>query len=148
MVRVRFAAPADVDDIVRLVIATMPFDPQWNYRFPYRLDFPKDHYQNTKLLYEHFLNAANADWRVLVVELSSAGDEDEAPTVAQQVTALGQCSMWGIGGCNGDIQSDAQEGTIVAFSVWNVSYLNKRMLGPSHQPQNRLCQAFLEAAPR
>jgi hypothetical protein len=63
----------------------MPFDPQWNYRFPYRLEYPEDHYKYTKMVYEQFLDVANDDWRILVVELRS---DEEGPTVAEQCADL------------------------------------------------------------
>ena len=140
MFRVRLAALADVEDIVQVVMATMPYDPQWDYRFPRRDKFAGDHYRYTKMLYEHFLDAANDDWQVLVVELTSG--EEEGPTVAHQGAALVPWCMSSVGDGNDDVQSGAHGSKIVAFSVWDVSYIKKRIHGSSYQPQNRLYQVF------
>ncbi|KAK4465877.1 hypothetical protein QBC42DRAFT_260594, partial [Cladorrhinum samala] len=42
--------------------------PQWDYRFPYRHQFPEDHYKYTRMLFEYFLDPAFDDWKVMVVE--------------------------------------------------------------------------------
>ncbi|KAK3398308.1 hypothetical protein B0T20DRAFT_353359 [Sordaria brevicollis] len=46
----------------------MPLDPQWDYRFPLRKQFPEDHYKYTRMLFEYFLDPSFDDWTVMVVE--------------------------------------------------------------------------------
>jgi hypothetical protein len=109
MAHVRFAGPADIDKIVHLAIKAMQFDPSWDYIYARRKEFPDDHYENTKMIYKQFLDPANSDWQVRIVEL-----------------VLGE---------------------IVAFSVWNVSCINRRECGSSYQPQDRLYQVSSTSVP-
>ncbi|KAK0714706.1 hypothetical protein B0H67DRAFT_220147 [Lasiosphaeris hirsuta] len=101
----RLGLPSDAEAVTKVIIETMPLDPQWNYRFPLRLKFPDDHYKYTRMLIEYFLDPAYDDWLVMVVEDSL---DPHSP----------------------------EDATIVAFGVWDVSYLNKRVYGPSYQPQD------------
>lgn len=100
----RLGLPSDVEAVTNVIINTMPLDPQWDYRFPYRHQYPEDHYKYTKMLFEYFLDPAFDDWLVMVVE---------------------DCLQPG-----GPTQ-------VVSFSVWNVSYINKRRYGAGYQPQDR-----------
>jgi len=102
--RPRLGVPSDADALTEVIIRTMPLDPQWDYRFPYRHEFPEDHYKYTKMLFEYFLDPAFDDWLVMVVE---------------------------------DSLEPGGELSIVAFGVWDVSYRNKRIHGPSYKPQDR-----------
>jgi len=72
----RLGLPSDVDAITDVIIQAMPLDPQWNYRFPWRNEFPEDHYRYTRMLLEFFLDPTYDDWAVMVVEdsLDSMGD--------------------------------------------------------------------------
>lgn len=64
----RLGLPSDVEAITDVIIRTMPLDPQWDYRFPYRHQYPEDHYKYTRMLFEYFLDPAFDDWKVMVVE--------------------------------------------------------------------------------
>ncbi|KAK4183082.1 hypothetical protein QBC35DRAFT_130313 [Podospora australis] len=64
----RLGRPSDVEAVTDVIIKTMPLDPQWNYRFPYRGKYPDDHYKYTKLLFQYFLDPSYDDWTVMVVE--------------------------------------------------------------------------------
>lgn len=72
----RLGLPADVDAITNVILQAMPLDPQWDYRFPWRHEFPEDHYKYTRMLFELFLDPAYDDWVVMVVEdsLEPGGD--------------------------------------------------------------------------
>jgi hypothetical protein len=129
MVRVRLAKPADVDKITKVVLQAMPFDPQWDYRFRYRLKFPDDHYKYTRMLYEQFADPANDDWRLLVVELDP--EEKRQQGFIKWIPSL---TKWR----PGLPATTTERSEIVAFSVWNVSYINKKKYGSSYQPQNRM----------
>ena len=38
----------DLDAITNVTLAGFPSDPQWYYRFPYRKEYPEDHYKYSK----------------------------------------------------------------------------------------------------
>ncbi len=100
----RLGVPEDADELTQVMIKTMPLDPQWNYRFPLRHEYPEDHEKYTRMLLEYFLDPAYDDWVVMVVEDSLEPGDDKR---------------------------------IVAFGVWEVSYLNKRKYGPGYKAQDR-----------
>ncbi|KAL2267133.1 hypothetical protein VTJ83DRAFT_4410 [Remersonia thermophila] len=99
----RMGLPGDVDAVTRVIINTMPLDPQWDYRFPYRKQHPEDHYKYTRMLFEYFLDPEHDDWVVMVVE---------------------------------DSLEPGGPAEVVAFGVWDVSYINKRRYGPGYKPQD------------
>ncbi|KAK0744839.1 hypothetical protein B0T21DRAFT_325749 [Apiosordaria backusii] len=101
----RLGLPTDIEAVTDVILRTMPLDPQWDYRFPYRQDYPEDHYKFTRLLFEYFLDPAYDDWQVMVVE--------------------------------DNLEPGCEERRVVSFSVWDVSYRNKRRYGPSYVPQDR-----------
>ena len=74
----RIAVPADLDELVDVVLASMPDDPQWPYRFPYRHQYPEDHRYFTRMLYEKFIDPAYDDWVVMVVEDQVPGSSKRA----------------------------------------------------------------------
>lgn len=98
----RIAVPSDLDQLVDVVLATMPSDKAWPYRFIRRREFPDDHRKYTKMIWGMFVDPAFDDWVVQVIEDTVDG-----------------------------------KATIVAFSAWNVSYVNKRKHGSGYEPQNR-----------
>ena len=132
MVHLRVATPDDVDDIVQLVLKSMPDDPQWNYRFPYREKYPEDLYKYTKILYEQFLDPTVDDWQVLVAVQDFSDDASEATASAESSNSFGH-SM----NSSATTIPKIKRGKITAFSVWDVSYINKRQEGPSYESQNR-----------
>jgi hypothetical protein len=46
----REGVPSDVEAVMKVMMQAMQCDPQWNWRFPYRHQYPEDHYKFTKLL--------------------------------------------------------------------------------------------------
>ncbi|GAB1319222.1 N-acetyltransferase domain-containing protein [Madurella fahalii] len=64
----RLGLPSDIEAVTNAVIRTMPLDPQWEYRFPYRHQYPEDHYKYTRMLFEYFLDPSYDDWLVMVAE--------------------------------------------------------------------------------
>ncbi len=100
----RLGLPADAEAVTKVMINTMPLDPQWDYRFPYRHQFADDHRKYTKMLIECFLDPSYDDWLVMVKEDSlEPGGPPE----------------------------------VVSFGVFNISYINKRLHGPTYVPQSR-----------
>jgi hypothetical protein len=102
----RLGLPADAEAVATVMVNTMWQDPQWDYRFPYRCDYPDDHKKYTKMLIECFLDPSYDDWLVMVKE---------------------------------DVPGPGMPPQVVSFGVWNVSYVNKRLHGPSYTPQSRKC---------
>jgi hypothetical protein len=70
---------------VDVVLAAMPLDPQWNWRFPYRDQYPEDNYKYTKMLFEYFLDPEWDDWTVMVIEAPSNEDPNVSKIVAFSV---------------------------------------------------------------
>jgi hypothetical protein len=73
---VREAEPNDIDAIVDVVIASMPDDPSWGYRYPNRAGYPQDHRQYNCLLFKYLCSPKHDDWKVLVAE----HPDDDKPT--------------------------------------------------------------------
>lgn len=70
-VHIRRATLGDLDSILKIGLAAMPLDPQWNWRFSNRFQYPDDHVMHTKATYQSFLENP-ARWRVTVAELRSS----------------------------------------------------------------------------
>ena len=51
----RKATTDDLDDLANIACAAFPKDPQWNYRFPHREEFPEDHWNCTRLMYKNLM---------------------------------------------------------------------------------------------
>ncbi|CAO2655442.1 Nn.00g105060.m01.CDS01 [Neocucurbitaria sp. VM-36] len=51
----RTATTADLDDLASIACAAFPADPQWDYRFPRRKEFPEDTYKCTREGYKSML---------------------------------------------------------------------------------------------
>jgi ribosomal protein S18 acetylase RimI-like enzyme len=73
MITNRITMLEDVDELVDVVLVTMPDDPQWPYRFPYRHQYPEDHRSFTRMLYTKFIVPTNDDWVVMIVEEQTPG---------------------------------------------------------------------------
>ena len=95
----------DLDSVLEVALSAMPYDPDWNYRYQYRDQYPEDHLKYTKLLFQFFIDPSYDDWHVMVAKAPSLED----PNVTK----------------------------IVAFAVWDVSYVNKRKHGQDYKPLNR-----------
>jgi hypothetical protein len=103
---IRPATLADVDQVTDVFIESMPDDPCWNYRFPYRHEYPQDHREFHRDLIRRFISPEYADWAVMIVESSATPGE---------------------------------KSKVASFSVWNLSYVNKRIHGPTYKPKSRAC---------
>jgi len=108
----RLGRPKDLDGVTEVILEAMPDDPQWDYRFPKRCEFPEDHRKFTKMLLQCFLDPKFDDWVVMVVE-----DKQEPKT-------------------------KDQDPRIVSFGVFDVSYKNKREEGPGYKTQDRMYRAL------
>lgn len=95
---VREANLADLDGLVKIAIAAMPMDPQWDYRFPLRRSYAQDTYDFTYLKYQEFMDSPQT-WRIMVAEHSDPE----------------QCARGAI--------TDEPQHTIAAFAVWDIANL-------------------------
>lgn len=78
---------ADLDAIVEIVILAFAYDPQWNYRYPYREQYPEDHYKFTRIFYAEYLEMTFAGHNtIMLAEMPS----DEDPSVLKVISV----SIW------------------------------------------------------
>jgi hypothetical protein len=78
-IRLRTALPSEAEALARIMCAAMPMDPQWNYRFPGRLEFPKDHFEGTCQFMEGFLKDENTHVNVITFPSPDVPEEEEVP---------------------------------------------------------------------
>ncbi|KAL5598149.1 hypothetical protein FOBRF1_011942 [Fusarium oxysporum] len=83
--RMRQATIDDLDGITKLAIEAFPDDPERDYRFPYRHEYPEDQWKWTRVEYEGFLKQPES-YEVLVIE------------AGQKLVALG---IWDVSGLTG-----------------------------------------------
>lgn len=81
----RQATIDDLDGITKLAIEAFPDDPERDYRFPYRHEYPEDQWKWTKVEYEGFLKQPES-YDILVIE------------AGQKLVALG---IWDVSGLTG-----------------------------------------------
>lgn len=73
----RAATRDDLDDITRIVQAGFPDDPEVNYRFPHREQYPADYMEWTRKEYENYLDQP----KKFVVHLIEAPSESDGEVV-------------------------------------------------------------------
>ena len=87
----RHAQLSDVEAMTAIAIAAFPFDPQWPYRYPYREEYPDEHYRYVRLGFQEYLaRTAEKANEIMLVE---APDKDNPGLV--KVIAF---SVWDIPG--------------------------------------------------
>ena len=79
---IRPAVPADLGGVVEVMRSIMPLNPQWDYRFQYRHEFPEDHTRYTELMLQLLIDPSYDDWRVMVAEAPSLKNPDVTKIVA------------------------------------------------------------------
>lgn len=78
---------ADLNAIVDIVIQAFNYDPQWQYRYPYRLQYPEDHRKFTRIYYADYLEMTFAGHNtIMLAEMPS----DEDPSVLKVISV----SIW------------------------------------------------------
>lgn len=78
--RVRAATSHDLDAMATIMCQAMPQDPQWDYRFPLRKQFPEDNYESTRRMLQSMLYEYGVG--IDVVTFPSPGfvkEEEEVP---------------------------------------------------------------------
>jgi hypothetical protein len=70
---VRLGTRDDLDSLVDLGLAAMPMDPQWDYRYPHRLEYPDEHRICTRERWERFFrpDPSGGRWVVLFIDYSN-----------------------------------------------------------------------------
>ena len=79
--RLRDAAMTDLDGIAQLAIEALPDDPERDYRFPSRHEFPEDHWKWIRREYEVYLEQP-AKFHTMMV------DATNHETQASKIVAL------------------------------------------------------------
>lgn len=81
----REATFSDLDAITEIALAAFPQDPQWNYRFPRRLDFPEDTRMCTRLQYKTYFESPKGSVCIFVVIAPTLEDPDVKKPVSVAV---------------------------------------------------------------
>ncbi|KAJ4367028.1 hypothetical protein N0V83_007558 [Neocucurbitaria cava] len=68
----RTATAADLDDLANIACAAFPADPQWDYRFPRRKEFPDDTYRCTREGYKSMLEEDGVAINVITTDVHGA----------------------------------------------------------------------------
>ncbi|KAF2761731.1 hypothetical protein EJ05DRAFT_183075 [Pseudovirgaria hyperparasitica] len=75
----RTATDEDLDHLATIMCAAFPADPQWDYRFPRRKDYPEDHYKATREMCESMLKEKGVCINVVTTPVKIKGKEYERP---------------------------------------------------------------------
>ena len=70
----RKATIDDLDDLTDIACAAFPMDPQWDYRFPHRKDFPQDHWNHTRMTYKNLLETSGNIVNLITVQTEKDGE--------------------------------------------------------------------------
>ncbi|KAK1754147.1 hypothetical protein QBC47DRAFT_302927 [Echria macrotheca] len=80
LIQPRLGRSSDIDAVTKVFVRAMPLDPQWEYRFPLRDDYPDDHLKYSRMLIKCFLEYD--DWTLIVTEDSLEPGSKEKTVVA------------------------------------------------------------------
>lgn len=75
----RTATIDDLDDVIDLACATFPMDPQWDYRFPHRKEFPEDHWKCTRLAYQNLMETPGNVMNIITIPTKKDGKIVDRP---------------------------------------------------------------------
>lgn len=84
----------DLEVMLDIGLSAMPMDPQWNWRFPHRLQFPEDTRHFTRQKYREFLENKTGRWQVMVAEVKPENDVPPV-TVAMAIWDVGSIKRRG-----------------------------------------------------
>jgi hypothetical protein len=74
-ITVREAVLSDLEQITKIGMSAFPSDPQWDYRYPYRKQYPKEHYDNCKQRWAEWLaDSKTPKCKIYVAEIPSNED--------------------------------------------------------------------------
>ena len=78
---------ADIDAIVDIVIQAFEYDDQWRWRYPYRKEYPEDHYKFTRIYYADYLEMTFAGHNTIMLAETPS---DEDPSLLKVISV----SIW------------------------------------------------------
>ncbi|KAJ2995557.1 hypothetical protein NUW58_g1239 [Xylaria curta] len=85
-VSIRPVAADDLEAIVNIVIKAFPYDEQFAYRYPYRQEYPEDHYTYTRLYYAEYLNTTFAGQNtIMVAETTDLENPEKTKVIALSI---------------------------------------------------------------
>ena len=70
----RKATTDDLDDLADIACAAFPMDPQWDYRFPHREEFPEDNWTYTRLMYKNLMENDSNVINIITVPSKKNGE--------------------------------------------------------------------------
>jgi len=89
VLELRLAKSDDLDEITNIAIAAFETDPEWQYRFPYRHQYPEDHWACTREPYKQILEAGAGEEGgslvMHVVTLKTEGSTERARPIAVSI---------------------------------------------------------------
>jgi hypothetical protein len=82
-ITIRQAEKSDLEAVSTIALASLPLDPQWDYRFPHAAAFPEDHQKFTRIRYsEYFENQERGGCLIMIAELPLI----ENPTISKAIS--------------------------------------------------------------
>ena len=82
----RSARASDLEAMTAIAIAAFPFNPQWPYCFPYREEYPDEHYHHVRLsLQEYLARTAEKANEMMLVEAPDKDNPDLVKVVAYSI---------------------------------------------------------------
>ena len=76
----------DLDAIVDIVIKVFPYDEQFAYRYPYREQYPEDHYKYTRMYYAQYLNTTfDGQNTIMVATAPDLQDSEKTKVIALSI---------------------------------------------------------------
>lgn len=84
----RPATMADLNDITNITVNAFAVDPAWNWLFPYRLQYPDDHWHCVRTTIEHIMsNQSEYDCTVNVITSPTNEDQSLVKPIAVAIWA-------------------------------------------------------------
>lgn len=109
IVELRQATLDDVDAVVDISTAAMPADPQYDYRFPLRKQYPKEHRIATRKTIARFLDVEAGQYTVMLAEMAALDDPRRVKPVAFCVFETANLNLeHGVAGCRKASESSEQ----------------------------------------
>lgn len=76
----RAATTDDLDHLADIVCAAFAMDPQWDYRFPHRKEYPEDNWRCTRLMCKNLMETPGIAINVITIPTQNDGEEVHRPT--------------------------------------------------------------------
>ncbi|KAL2869464.1 uncharacterized protein BJX67DRAFT_379018 [Aspergillus lucknowensis] len=112
--QLRQATPDDLEAMTEVMVSAFPMDPQWDYRFPLRQEYPKDHWQCTRVMLSGFLRRDHFVVNVIVApESEDGGGSRNAVSLAVWELQYEEAGELCLPGC--DERRDANPAHMKAF---------------------------------